>query len=84
MNRNPYTENDDTQIMAFRERGMSYSKIGRELGRSEDAVKNRYRLLTGYHYNEPKYPGCAGLVARQITTGQYNAVARSMWLERHA
>ena len=84
MNRAPYTTSDDVQILQLRERGVSYAKVGRALGRSEDAVKSRHRILTDYHNPQPKYLGCAGLVSRQIATGQYNPVAHQMWQERHA
>ena len=84
MNRAPYTTSDDVQILQLRERGVSYAKVGRALGRSEDAVKSRHRLLTDYHNRQPKYLGCAGLVSRQIATGQYNPVAHQIWQERHA
>lgn len=83
MTRIPYTAADDTNVLEMREKGYSYPRIGRILGRSEDSIKCRHRLLTGYWDPPVHYPGCAALVRAQIATGQVQRQGLQDWVARH-
>lgn len=84
MTRAPYTVTEDATIVEMRSQGVSYLKIGRSLGRGEEAVKSRHRMLTNYYKAwQPPFPGCAALVRAQIATGQVQRQGLQDWVARH-
>ena len=49
----PYTQSENETILAQRDSGMTYTKIGRMLGRSKSSIRSHYNLLLSRQEQKP-------------------------------